>query len=269
MIPTAIKRPLGQLILFGLLVLAMISHLENAAGSAATPANLKIGGFDTTRASISSFPAGAAFDEVRAALATHYPQVTYTAVTTLTQPALADVDILILPSTYDVFVPISPLTTDEQNVLFNYVTSGGCAILMPENHDFNPANESLLDPFGMDITGLIWGWLTVSVPNPNASAVTNGPHGTVSSFAQGWPGGLTNLGPYATGYAANSLGTALAVIEPGAVGPESGPVIVYSDTTFFADADVGGGFSGNTTLFLNTVAFCQRQLIYLPLLIKY
>ena len=155
---------------------------------AGTADSLIIGGFNATRASLSSISTGSAFEEARASLAVHYPQVTYTSFTTLTQQAVTNVDILILPATYDFSAPIAPLTAGEQAVLYDYVADGGCAILLPENQDFVPANESLIDPFGMDITGMIWGWLTVPVANPSTTPLTSGFHGTVASLPRAGQG---------------------------------------------------------------------------------
>jgi hypothetical protein len=250
------------------IVHAAFSPIPNAAAPTDTDSILTIGGFNAIRANISSLPEGAAFEEARSSLAAHYPQVTYTAVTTLTQPALADVDILVLSPTYDGFIPMTPLTTAEQTALLDYVTGGGCAILLPDNQDFAAANESLIDPFGMDITGMIWSWSTVSVLDPSATPLTSGFHGAVPSFTQGWPGGLTDIGPHGTAYAANGLGTALAVIETDVIAQSSGAVMVYSDATTFLDSTDGGGFVDNETLFLNSVAFCQRRDTYLPLMLR-
>jgi hypothetical protein len=117
----------------------------------------------------------------------------------------------------------------------------------------------------MDITGMIWGWLTVTVTTLSATPLTSGFHGRVSSFTQGWPGGLTYLGPYAASFAANSLGDASAVIEPDAIAAGFGAVIVYSDATTFIDSGDGGGFLDNEILFLNSIAFCRHQKLYLPM----
>ena len=244
------------------------STASMTVGPAETDTLLVVGGLDISRANVTSFPEGPGFEEARASLVTSYPQVTYTAMLTLTQPALAAVDILILSPTYDGFNPMTPLAAAEQAALLDFVAGGGCAILLPDNQDFAPANESLIDPFGMDITGMIWGWSTMTVLNPWATPLTGGFHGEVTSFTQGWPGGLTDLGPYAESYAANGLGQALAVIEPGVIAPGSGAVMVYSDATTFLDSADGGGFMDNEILFLNSLAFCQRQDIYLPMTLR-
>ena len=96
-------------------------------------------------------------------------------------------------------------------------------MLFAENHTLagtpqtDIANESLLDPFGLDVDGTIGGPFDVTVAAPALSPVTDGPFGVVSLLAYSYPGGFTNLGPYATSLASFSLGDALAVIEPGAL----------------------------------------------------
>jgi hypothetical protein len=253
----------------GLMVTAVVQATTVPTNAAAgTAQSLTIGGFDVTRGEYASIPNGLAFAEARYAITTTYPTATFTSFPTVTLSALTNTDIIVLTATSDGSNPISPLSAAEQTALANFVTDGGCAILLPDNSDFASANESLIDPFGMDVTGMIWGWLTVTVTNPSATPLTSGFHGTVASFTQGWSGGLTNLGPYATSYASNALGDALAIIAPDGIVKGSGAVIVYTDATTFVDADDGGGFADNETLFLNSIAFCQQQIIYLPFIMK-
>ncbi|MCP4362377.1 MAG: hypothetical protein GY796_30600 [Chloroflexi bacterium] len=227
--------------------------------SAGNAPSIIISGFDVTRGEYASIPDGLAFAEARQAVATTYPAATFTSVPILTQSALTNTDILILSSVADGFNPISPLTAAEQTALADFVTNGGCAILMPDNSDFVPANESLIDPFGMDTTGLIWGWINSAVTNPAASAITDGPFGTISTFTQGWPGSITNVGPYGTSLAVNGSGDSLVVIERNAIASGSGRVVVYSDVTTFIDTADGGDFINNQALFLNSIAYCQGQ----------
>lgn len=247
-----------------------IQTIFNAGSAGLCTDMIYIGGFDAARGANFSLPEGDALAEARVALTTTYPAATFTSFATLTQPALANVDILILSSVYDGSVPITPLTAAEQTALYDFVTGGGCAVLLPDNWDFAPANESLIDPFGMDIGGFVWGWITATVTPPATHAITDGPHGTAAAFSQGWPGGLTNLGPDAAPLATNSLGDALVVIKRNALKPGSGPVIVYSDVTTFADTADGGDFANNQALFLNSIAYCLETnfTLYLPLAVR-
>ncbi len=50
--------------------------------------------------------------------------------------------------------------------------------------------------------------ISAPVTNPAASPITDGPQGTIKAIIQGWPGGLTDLGPYAISLATNDLGKA-------------------------------------------------------------
>jgi hypothetical protein len=259
---------LGMGLAFTSVVQAISYSTTPKTSEAGTAQSLTIGGFDVTRGEYASIPDGFAFAEARQAITITYPTATFTSFPTITQSALVNTDIVILTATSDGSNPITPLSAAEQTALADFVNGGGCAILLADNSDFAAANESLIDPFSMDIMGMIWGWRTVSVTSPTTSPLTNGFHGMVTSFTQGWSGGLTDLGPYATSYASNSLGDALAVIEPDVIAQESGAVIVYTDATSFIDVAEGGGFGDNETLFLNSIAFCQQQIVYLPLIMK-
>lgn len=225
-----------------------------------------IGGFDLSRANTLSFPEGNLFDQARASLLDNFPQVSFSSFPTLTSEALGRVNTLILTSVTTQGVPEGstdgfPLTLSatEQSVLSNFVRQGGCAILLVDLYFFGNANESLLDPFGLD-SGPGGGFATVT--NPAMSPITSGWFGNISSFQQAFPGALANLGPYATGLATTAGGFALAVIEPGKLSASSGPVVIYSDINTFTDSDFFGLFttSPHEALFLNTISFCGSGL---------
>lgn len=140
--------------------------------------------------------------------------------------------------------------------MLEFVESGGCAILLPDNSSFggsgsDGANESLIDPFDMDIAGTRSGRVIATVTNPSSHSITSGLFGTFSTFSQNYPGGFTNVGQYATSLATNSLGDALAVIEAGEITSGSGGVVIYPDTNTYS-----GFFTENEGLFLNTIQFC-------------
>jgi hypothetical protein len=216
--------------------------------------SFRIGSFDATRAAGSSLSEGNLFVEARAALDDEFPNLTRVGFPALDGAALAGIDILVLASYADAVTGIV-LSGTEQQALFDFVGAGGCAILLADN-DGNSggeaANESLLDPFGLDASGTGNSSVVVTVIDPTASPITAGPFGQVSSFSQGFPGGLDNLGAHATSLASNSLGSALAVIESGSIAPGSGRVVIYSDANTFGD----GVLSENRALFLNTIQFC-------------
>jgi len=223
--------------------------------------NITIGGFDLSRGGNVSFPYGNLFDEARSSLETNFSGVSYNSFSSLTTETLSGVDIIIISSVQTISgTPIEPLTLDEQTALLEFVQTGGCAILLTDGESFDLANESLIDAFGMDSSGSLAGVDTADVNDPYNSSVTYGPFDPdpIGSFDQNYPGAISNLGPYAVSLAENSIGTALAVIDPGVINEGSGPVIVYSDLGTFRDSNVSGGFfPDNEILFLNTINSCR------------
>ena len=177
---------------------------------------------------------------------------------------LAGADVLILAPGTDHGTDATPLSTNEQNAMVAYVQNGGGLILLSDNYSYasNATNEeqALLSPFGMSGYGTIIGAGNANVFTPGANPVTGGSHGTVGTFSQNYAGAITNIGPFATAIASNSLGIALALIAPGALGPNSGPVAIFSDGNTFSNESAGAGvFLSNQALFLNTVSWAQRR----------
>jgi Concanavalin A-like lectin/glucanases superfamily/PKD domain len=227
-------------------------------------AGFTIGGFDTSRGGYYSFPSGGYLTEARSSLSAHFPGVSYVSFPQLTQQSLSGLDILMLSVGTSNVSATTPLTTSEQSALLTFVKNGGCAVLFPDNSSFDwiapVVNESLIDPFGMDSTGTLYGGVVATV-RVDGSPVTDGRFGTVRTLYQNYPGGLTNLGPYASPVATNPLGTALAYIESGAVSPGSGRVVVYTDVNSFGNESVAGMYYSNEALFLNTIDYCTQPLI--------
>jgi hypothetical protein len=235
-----------------------------AASLCSTAAAQRIGGFDTSRAGGSSFPAGAFFSQARSALAANFPGTSLIGFPVLTPAALANVDCVVLSSGTDALTAIVPLSLAEQNALRAFILDGGSAILLADNDTFSPladlANESLLDPVGLDASGTLSGNQTAAVGNPAGHPATGGPFGNVATISQLFPGSLSGLAGVATPLANNSLGTALAAIEACALGAGAGRVLAFSDTNCFGDPIAPGLFPNNTTLFLNSIAFCLGNL---------
>ncbi len=239
----------------------MHASAQATSGSVTSDPSFIIGGFNNSRGGFFSFPSGNYLDQARASLAANFTGASFTSFDTITPQTLAEVDLLMLSVGTSNGTAITPLSATEQSVLFDFVQGGGCAILFPDNSSFSSgapvANESLIDPFGMDIAGTLGGRITAAVSTPAASPITNGPFGTISTFSQNYPGGLINLGPYAISLASNPLGNALAVIESGAIQTGSGRVIVFTDINSFGDTDAAGFFPENEALFLNTINACK------------
>ena len=261
----------------GLLCLTIVIAGPTAAAdteSAAVAIPIAIAGFDASRGGQLSLPEGGFFVDARTTIASAFADISYQSLNTLSAAGLAAADMVILSSGTAGQAAIAPLTPTEQAALLSFVEGGGCAVLLTDNDSFASnaaaANESLLDPFGMDSAGTIERAVAAPIANPGLSTLTAGPYGTIQQIYQGWPGGLTSLGVHGVALAHNPLGDALAVIEPTLLSPTSGPVIVFSDISAFADDSDGGHFSSNDALFLNVISHCLnlRQL-FLPSIISY
>lgn len=218
------------------------------------------GGFDAARGGNSSYIYGSYHIALRESLETNFPNVSYKPFPLLTTEVLTNVNILMISSVRYPNPEYTTLSPSEQMVLRDFVQDGNCAVLLPDNSIFGgsgtpAANESFIDPFEMDITGNINGTTFASINNPQLSPITNGRFGVVTQFSQGFPGGIVNLGPYAISLADNAIGTALALIRPGKISNNSGPVIIYSDHGTFASL-----FSTNENLFLNTIDYCLNNI---------
>lgn len=221
-----------------------------------------VGGFDASRGGFYSFPSGTFLNQARSSLTTNFPGVSFVEFSTLTPAALAGVDVLVISSASSNTSHVTPLSTAEQSALLGFVQGGGRLILFPDNDSFGgaetpAANESLIDPFDMNIAGTLSGTVIASVGSPSASPITSGPFGIISSFSQNYSGGLTDLGPLAASLATNSFGSALAVVQSRAISSGSGRVVVFTDINTFGDPEAAGFFPDNEALFLNTIEFCR------------
>ncbi len=210
-----------------------------ASVTATTPAvalgNQIVGGFDAGRAAGYGLTDGASVTTFRSDFGSLLPNARLTATTQLTDAFLSGVDVALLSSAGSSAV-VTPLSQAEQDALLRFVRNGGGAVILVDNDSSSPqasaANNSFLAPFGMHVTGTHPTFTsTVTVANPAASPVTNGPFGVVSAVTLVFPGWIDVLGP------ATSLGTldfnglpSLAVIPAGALGAGSGPVVIVTDT---------------------------------------
>jgi len=212
---------------------------------------LKIAGWDTTRGGTYSLNHTYS-TQARTDLENKYGDVNFGALGALTASDLADAHVVVLSSVRSDSGAVTALIPDEQAALSNFVLGGGCAILFPDNNTFagvysDIANESLIDPFGLDIMGTLSGAYNATV-------------------ASGWTSIVSYIGNYAGWFdgtdGATVLGTLDASGQPSLVefapdyfGTGSGRVVVYSDANIF----FGGGsgkYSDNAQLFLDTVDAC-------------
>jgi len=196
-------------------------------------------------------------NQARIDLQNQYSDLEVRALGELTTANLADVDVVVLSSVRANSGAITPwLSEAEQDALYNFVLGGGCAILFPDNSTFaggnsDPANESLIDPFGLDIMGTLGGVYNATVTSAS-SPVTSG----VASYSGNYAGWFNNTGT-ATVLATLDADAEPSLVEfaPGYFGTGSGRVVVFSDANVF----FGGGsgrYSFNTQLFLNSVDAC-------------
>ncbi len=198
---------------------------------------LALGGFDLARGGSNSLADGTQAAAIRGSITSAYPAATFTSTATLTAEYLASIDVLVLWSASDATTGITPLSAAEQSALRAFVEMGGTAILLVDNDQFagggsDAINESLLDPFGIDVTGQVAASeSTADVIDPAASLLTAGPAGTIGQYATSFPGWFDQLGPFAASIArlqANNQ-PVLAQIDPGRLAPGSGRVVLSSD----------------------------------------
>ena len=189
-----------------------------------------IGGFDAGRGGDMSLGAGDLIAQLRGAVAAKLGAVRLVESPALTSEFLAGVDVLLVSSVRTTGDAISPLDDAEKAALLAFVEDGGAAFILTDAQGFAQANASLLSPLGLTSTGSISDTVT-----PGEHPIWNGPFGqvdTVDVLSSAW---FNDLGP------ADALGTIpggdvpLAVIEPGAIAPGSGPVVLTADTSLFFD----------------------------------
>lgn len=253
-----------QRIIFALTVCLVLAGSLFSGGNAIAEDSqpLVVGGFDYYRGYQYSFTVGDFLQSVRDSIESSYPNVSYQSFTTVTPEGLEGVDVLMLAGAKSNTVRTYPLSEDEQAALLDYVKAGGCAILFPDNssdyHNSPETNNSLIAPFGMEIEGTIYGKVIAYFTDPGGHPLTQGQYGPIYTMSQNYPGGLTNIGPYATTLATNPLGDALAVIEAGAISPGSGRVIVYTDINTYSDS--AGFFQENKELLETTIEYCAEDI---------
>jgi hypothetical protein len=224
-----------------------------------------IGGFDTVRAGQGSIPQGSLFTAVRASITDAYPDSTFVGAALLTSEFLSGIDVLLLNMTTGCCSTTTPLSADEQEALRTWIDNGGSAAIYLDNDSYAGAgtdavNESVLDPFSLDITGTGSGWpQPTTMVNPRRSLVSNGPFGLVTSWSVGWSGWFDTAPREATVLAnVNQSGLpGLVVFERHTLAACSGIVVLYSDSTALVDGFYGPG-TPNETLLLNTIAYVTQ-----------
>ncbi|HLP84985.1 MAG TPA: hypothetical protein VK157_11605 [Phycisphaerales bacterium] len=217
-------------------------------------------GFSTVRGGGTSLPTGSLISTLRSGIVSGFPGVSLRGVNSLTELDIATDTAAVLFSGSGPTSGITPLTTAEQSALLNFVLAGRGAVIFVDNDTFagptsDAVNESLIDPFNMDVTGTGPAWArNATVAAPANSPVTSGPFGIIANFNIGWTGTFSSLSPAASSIAiaVDNGQPVLATIPCGALGPTSGPVVFVADSTL-----VGNGYITPTNLALarNIIAY--------------
>ncbi len=239
----------------GLLAAAFVSPMAGAD-------SFVIGGFSTARGGVLAIDGGAALTSLRASIVASFPGTTFTGSAALSSDYLSSIDILFISSATGGNSAIVPLTTEEISAVRTFIDRGGTAVLVAENDSYaggasDPANESVIAPVNMDVTGTGLPWAQqVSIPNPASSPITSGPFGTVTTWAVGWTGWF-NAVP-AEGVVLGTVDQSglpgLVVFPRHSLAACSGAVVVFADVTAFYEGYFAIG-APNDILMRNTIAY--------------
>jgi hypothetical protein len=193
-----------------------------------------IGCFDTDRAGIFSPSSGTSMTSFRANIVSNFPTATIQSTNTLTSNFLNSIDLVVITAVGGSTTEITPLSAAEQTALTNFVWGGGAALLFADNDiQFQPASQSMVQPFGLDCTGNIAGSVIATITNLS-HPVADGPFGAVSNYTvASFPGWFDSLGPNAVSIAILNPNSqvSLAAIAPGMLSSTSGGAVFFSDST--------------------------------------
>ena len=146
-------------------------------------------------------------------------------------------------------------STEEKAALREFVLAGGSVIATTDDTD-----HSMVDLFGLTQEDASGEPTLNKISNPE-HPIADGPFGTVTDYNQYFATGYySSLGPDAVALGGQVDGTGepsedrttLAVIEPGKLGPGSGPVVFVADIDVFSDQ---GGATFNEKLIKNIFAY--------------
>ena len=187
---------------------------------------VRIGGFDASRSVAMSFAEGSLLTTLRASIPGGCrPLVaSMTGAPVLTASYLGTLDTVVISCVGDTQHGITPLSSAEQNALYDFVLAGGGLVIFADNdstYGSSPTspNGSCVGPFGFTVTGTA-GWPDQATLNPGALLAV-GPYGTYGDFTTflgGWISVIPPVGSLAT--LASNGQVALAVIPAGgSLGP--------------------------------------------------
>jgi hypothetical protein len=203
-----------------------------------------------------SFSLGDAYSDARSSISSHFPASSFVAVPELTSEALSGKDVFVS----GLLAQYQDLQSSEQSALFDFVAGGGAAVIFGELDTFLDASNSLVDPFAVSFAGELWSPMVTATITDATHPIASGPFGTVETFTERYVTSVADLGAHASVVATNPLGDTLVVIPRGALGPQSGPVVIFSDLSLFLGPPTDTPlFEENETLFLNTVSWAVPE----------
>ena len=205
-----------------------------------------IGGWSASRGGPSSaILTGGEGTVLRQEVAAHFAEATFAESSYLSSTFLSSIDMLYISAVYNGFDMVAPLDSTEQANLTAWVSNGGRALLVTDNPAFAPTGNSMVNPFGLSISGSGGDGAQLGTITDHTSwpMLTDGPFGTVNTVHGGY------IGSYNPGVPASVavLGIwnlhglpALAATNYG-----NGSVVFYGDESMM----------GDTTLLDNVLAF--------------
>jgi hypothetical protein len=217
-----------------------------------------IGGWDQARGGAYAIPNGSQANHARDALAAAFDYVELREVHDLSTADLSALQALVLSSVRGNSAAITILTAGEQTALSDFVTGGNCAVLFPDNSSFggadrDPVNESLIDPFGLDITGTFGGSRAYTMTGISSPVV-----GDVTSFYGNYVGYFDIVPGNAVVLATVDANVQPGLVEfaPGVPDEGSGRVVVFSDANVIVQPLGTTNVDNQKTLFANAVTAC-------------
>jgi hypothetical protein len=245
---------------------ALVAVIVTLSGAVAC-ASPVIGSFDFSRGGEDSLAEGDYLSGFRNAILSSFPGSVITGSSTLTPEYLSTVNAVVIGSPMNNVDATSPLSSEEQTALLDYVKAGGSALILVDNELFGgagtvAANDSFLAPFGLHVSGYYWPELNNTVTN-TTNLITNGPFGLAGSYVSLCPGNFDNLGTAVALATLDVTGNAgLAYFPRGALSPTSGLVVFASDINAFNSAAPHTpeyfpdyfSMPGNHAIAMNTIA---------------
>ncbi|MBL8761050.1 MAG: hypothetical protein JNL50_07070, partial [Phycisphaerae bacterium] len=172
-----------------------------------------------------------------------FPGATATGTSTLTDSYLSGVDVLFLTSGKKhtgASNAITALTASERAAVLSFVQSGKGVIVAIDNSDFEAANESILDAFGLDSSAKLGASELMSMGDTAETTIVNGRFGAIASLPTFWPGVIDNAASDTVAGRFTNGSPGLTVLPRGALGAGSGPVVILTDMSTLTNTYLAG-----------------------------